>query len=205
MAAKSKGRARRGRPPAGEGPALDRVRLTRILLKLVRREGLQSLHMRRVATEANVSPRLLYSHVRDKAAMIDLVCEAITAQSAPRELVGTWRDRLTMIALTTSREIGRYPGVPAWVLSQTARSRFPPEAARLVAQVRQALTEAGLKGPAIQAAHLAFAAYSMGHMIIAAGSVGSRTIVKTDALFEIGLQQLLDGFEAAGRAGARGS
>jgi hypothetical protein len=142
---------------------------------------------------------LLYSHIRNKAAMIDLVCEIITAQAVPCGVDGIWRERLTIIAHAVHRELGKYPGVPAWVLSQATRPNPPPEAGRLVGEVRRALGEAGLAQAATQAGYLAYAAYAMGHLMIAAGSPGSRGRANVAALFDVGLQQLLDGFEVAGR------
>ena len=58
----------RGRPPR-----LSRHEIVREALALVRRRGRESLTMRSLAEELGCGPMSLYSHVRDKAELLDAV------------------------------------------------------------------------------------------------------------------------------------
>lgn len=187
----------RGRRRIGEPPALDRARLTRVLVDLVRQEGLSALNMRRVAAEARVSPRLLYLHVRSKAEMIDLACDAITAEAAPKTFDGPWRARLAKMACAMRDGLGRYPGLAAWVLSQATRPNPPPEVLRMTGELRRALADAGLAGERAEAAYLSYTAYTMGHLAMTEGARAMGTADDLDRLFELGLEQLLDGLAGA--------
>lgn len=191
---------RRGRPLSSALPVIDRDRLLSVLLDLVRREGLESVNMRRVAADANVSVRLLYDHVRDKAELIDLACDVITAQAVPSRLGGDWRQRLIRLARATRKAFATYPGLAAIVLNRVTSVPAQSQAGQLSEEVLGALVEAGLAGKPMEAAYLAYAAYTMGHLAISEGS--SQSAKRMDDLFNRGLDMLLAGFAAAGAKAA---
>lgn len=194
---------RRGRRRLDEGPALRRDQLIAILLNLAGREGAEAINMRRVAAEAGVSPRLLYSMVRDKSEMIDLLCEAIMAQGPVVDLDGPWRERLRVIARMTRRGIASYPGVPVWMLSRAAGYPKQPLSRRSVEEVRRALRDGGLRGDAVETAYFAFAAFTLGHLVMTEGAHPSdpaTTPAKMEAAFEAGLEALLEGFASLAAA-----
>ena len=182
----------RGRPRGGGVPVLDRERLVAALLDLVRSEGLEAVSMRRVATDTGVSVRLLYDYVKDKSQLIDLACDEITARALPRQKGGDWRRRLSLLARATRREFSHYPGLASWVLGRISAVPESSQAARVREQVMEALAEAGLSGKSREAAYLAYAAYSLGHLAISAAP--GRNL---EVLFNTGLDMLLDGFAAA--------
>lgn len=193
--------SRRGRRRLEEGPALNRDQLVAVLLDLARREGAEAINMRRVAAAAGVSPRLLYSMVRDKAEMVDLLCEAIIAKAAPSSLEGDWRARLETIARITRVAVSRYRGVPQWMLSRAGVDPKSPQASRSAGETHRALREAGLTGDAEQEAYHAFAAYTLGHLVMTEGcdpAHPATTPERMEAGFEAGLQILLDGLARAG-------
>ena len=195
--------ARRGRRPAAEGPALNRDLLIATLLRLLEHEGLEAVNMRRVGQELGVSPRLLYSHVRDKAAMVDLVCDAITERCMP-DLAGLdWQARLVAVARAMRRALLRYPGAANWILAR-ATHRLPPTSAYDIrTEVRSALRAAGLGELAVDHAYLCFSAYTMGHLaqtqaaLVGGSPTGALEIsqAEIDDSFETGLAIVIAGVE----------
>lgn len=58
-------------------PVLSRERIVSAALHLVDRDGLPALTMRKLAAELGVAPMTLYYHVPDKAALEDLIFDAV--------------------------------------------------------------------------------------------------------------------------------
>ncbi|MFJ8441856.1 TetR/AcrR family transcriptional regulator C-terminal domain-containing protein [Kitasatospora griseola] len=75
------------------GQALTRQALTAAALRILERDGLAGLSMRKVAAEVGVKAASLYWHVRNKEELLDLLSDALVADAElpPRE--GSWRDQ----------------------------------------------------------------------------------------------------------------
>ena len=58
---------------------LDRERILAAAMRIIDAEGLDALSMRRLGTELGVNPMAAYYHVPNKAALYDLVLEAVMA------------------------------------------------------------------------------------------------------------------------------
>jgi AcrR family transcriptional regulator len=91
---------KRGRRRLDEGPALDRDRLIATLLTIVEREGLAAINMRRVARDLDVSPRLIYHHIRDKETMLVTLFDQILARHMPKLDGLDWQETLRAVAAT---------------------------------------------------------------------------------------------------------
>ena len=105
-------------------------------------EGLEAVSMRRVAQELGVVPMTLYTYVPDKAALLDLMLDAVYLRM-PREDTGhaSWRERLAAVAEENRRLYARHP----WAAGLT-QSR-PPLGPGLMAKYEhelRALDGAGL-------------------------------------------------------------
>jgi AcrR family transcriptional regulator len=62
-------------------------------------EGLGALSMRRVAERLGVGTMSLYTHVPGKAELVDVMVDAVQAETArPVDVPGGWRGRLTQVA-----------------------------------------------------------------------------------------------------------
>ncbi|GAA3347510.1 TetR/AcrR family transcriptional regulator [Amorphoplanes nipponensis] len=86
--------SRRGRK---KGLTLARVVDTAIVL--ADDEGLDAVSMRRVAQELGVVPMTLYTYVPDKAALLDLMLDAVYLRMSRAEPAGeSWRERLAAVA-----------------------------------------------------------------------------------------------------------
>lgn len=74
---------------------LNRRRVLEAAVRLVDREGLDALSMRRLGAEVGVEAMSLYNHVPNKAALLDGMVEVVIKEilDAP-EVPGTWVERL---------------------------------------------------------------------------------------------------------------
>ncbi|MFF2073761.1 TetR/AcrR family transcriptional regulator C-terminal domain-containing protein [Kitasatospora sp. NPDC058162] len=75
-------------------PALTREALTQAALRVLERDGLDGLSMRKVAAEVGVKAASLYWHVRNKQELLDLLSDAILASAEPPPRQADWRVEL---------------------------------------------------------------------------------------------------------------
>ncbi|MEV7773412.1 TetR/AcrR family transcriptional regulator C-terminal domain-containing protein [Kitasatospora sp. NPDC086791] len=75
-------------------PALTREALAQAALRVLERDGLAGLSMRKVAAEVGVKAASLYWHVRNKEELLDLLNDAIMASAEPPPREGDWREQL---------------------------------------------------------------------------------------------------------------
>jgi AcrR family transcriptional regulator len=66
-------------PRKKDATPLDRERITAAAMRVIDSEGLDALSMRRLGAELGVNPMAAYYHVPNKAALYDLVLEAVMA------------------------------------------------------------------------------------------------------------------------------
>jgi TetR/AcrR family tetracycline transcriptional repressor len=74
---------------------LDRDLITRAAVELLDEVGLAELSTRRLAAKLGVRSPTLYWHVRNKAELLDLVAEAICADTFDIDETRPWREQLT--------------------------------------------------------------------------------------------------------------
>ena len=150
---------------------LSRERILATATALARRDGPESLSMRRIAQELDVWPMSLYRHFRDKDELLGaLAGEAALGIAAPNG--ESWRDDMTAL-LGRAREAfaAQPPGV-----------RLHREPA-LRDAVLVVLRRAGLRGRRSDDAAAALIAYAAGAAVVDA----------SDAQFAAGVSLLLDG------------
>ena len=136
------------RPEAGPPPrlawgSLSRTQIVEAALRIARREGMQALTTRRLASDLGASRMALYRHVPSKDALIDLVMDAIAEHEVvpPGIDEGPWPRRLRLLAVSIRRELAAYPGLAEIV---TTRVHHGPGALRTVEAILRILAEAGL-------------------------------------------------------------
>lgn len=122
---------------------------------LARREGLEALTIRRLATEVGASRMALYRHVPDKEALLGLVADAVAAHHVRPEEAGhgPWPDRLRALAHGMRRELRAYPGFAELIMTH---SNHGPGGLRLAEAIAGILAAAGLDEPAQARFYLVF-------------------------------------------------
>lgn len=92
--------------------ALDREHLVKHLLELARRVGVENVTMRALATQAGTSASSVYYHVKDKAALLDLLAESVLGSiEIPTE--GDWEQRIAELHTNAWRAMVEVPGIAA--------------------------------------------------------------------------------------------
>ncbi|MFC9324114.1 TetR/AcrR family transcriptional regulator C-terminal domain-containing protein [Kitasatospora sp. NPDC057015] len=89
-----------GPPPEPPGadvtphPGLTPETIAQAALRVLEREGIDGLSMRKVGAELGVKAASLYWHVRNKEQLLDLLTDALMADAVPPPREGPWRDQL---------------------------------------------------------------------------------------------------------------
>ncbi len=157
-------------------------RVVTAALRLIDRDGVESLSMRRLGTALRVEAMSLYKHVPDKAALVDAVAARVLAGFAPPDPRATWDARLRHVGREFRRAALAHPNV--FPLLATRVPTIPDAFAPIEAMLG-ALREAGL-GDADQLAHFwAFLAYLTGALLTETAALtgaGSATLAVPEAL-----------------------
>ena len=126
----------------GERAGLSHDQVVKAALEILRVDGLDALSMRRVAAELGVAPNALYSHVPDKAGLIDAVLDAVLADVViPSQ--GAWRARIERLLLDSRRVLLDHPDlVPLFMARQTNG----PNALRLGEALLEQCHRGGMSG-----------------------------------------------------------
>jgi AcrR family transcriptional regulator len=172
------------------------------------------LTIRRLASELDVSPRLIYFYVRDKEQLFDLLGDAIMAQCVLPGRRGPWSTRLSVLLHHVRDLIHQYPGVASWSVWRSAEAFRAPHASRVVHETRRLLAEAGLEGADLDQTYLTIHSFLSGHLIVAeaidraqqAHTLSpdpSYSAVNIDGSFGRGIEYIVAGIEARVRSQPR--
>lgn len=194
---------------------LDPGRITAAAVELLDEVGLAALSTRKLAVKLGISSPSLYWHVRDKAALLDLVAEAICADAFAIDPELGWRDQLAaglrqfrgvLLAHRDAAELLRQrPPTGAHRLRQIEATLqilfdagFPDEEAAGVARLLTAHVlgsvgpTASREGAAERGAAMREAMAGYPNLL----RVGPVLVGQSEeALFELGLDVVLDGLE----------
>jgi TetR/AcrR family tetracycline transcriptional repressor len=169
---------------------LDRAHLTRHLLALAQRVGVEKVTMRGLAIEAGTSASSVYYHVAGKAELLDLLIEAVVNSiEIPAE--GEWQDRVIALYTNAWRVLVTVRGVAA-LLQQRPHTAA---AANMDRATRSILRESGLSQRAFAAAYVLLYVHLLGSVELEhsrAERVGTGT-ARAEATFRDGLQIILTG------------
>jgi len=128
-------------------------------VRIIDRDGLNALTVRRLAGELGVAPMTVYSYVRSKDELLDLVIDRVAADIATPPPAGHWRERATALAhslrdaLLAHRE-------GAQLISQ--RPMLSPNAFRIFDCGLGIFRDAGFPDEQAADAYFAFGNYIMG-------------------------------------------
>ncbi|WP_327134122.1 TetR/AcrR family transcriptional regulator [Streptomyces sp. NBC_01343] len=117
-------RTRPSKPPLSEGAVVDAG------LRVLRREGLDAVTMRKVAAELDTGPASLYVYVAQREELLRLMLDAVIATvplpALPAPPPGDWRERLAGLITDVVHALNAHPGIgrvslgsiptgPAWL------------------------------------------------------------------------------------------
>lgn len=117
-------RNRPAKPPLSEQAVIDAG------LRVLRREGLDAVTMRKVAAELDTGPASLYVYVAQRDELLRLMLDAVIATvplpGLPATRPGDWRDRLAALITDVVHALNAHPGIgrvslgsipasPAWL------------------------------------------------------------------------------------------
>jgi AcrR family transcriptional regulator len=129
--------------------------------RIVDRDGLGALTMRRLAADLGVAPNTLYSHVDGKSALLDLLMDDVAGEvEAPDPERVEWRNGLRALFASTRRTVAAAPELAPLFLSRAPRG---PNALRLGEVTFQLLARGGVRGPAAVRALRALLVYAFGY------------------------------------------
>ena len=97
----------RGRPPA-----YTREQVVDASIRLADADGLDAVTMRRVAAQIGAGAMSLYTYVPDREHLIDLMVDAVAAESALPALTGDWRADLFALFSAQRDLMHRHPWLP---------------------------------------------------------------------------------------------
>jgi TetR/AcrR family transcriptional regulator, tetracycline repressor protein len=115
------GGRRAGRPRQGER-RLDRRAILEAALRIVDREGIEALTMRRLAAALEVNPMSIYHHLPGKAAVLSGLVQMVFSQmrvSAPAD-GATWQDRVRDAANAYRRVLRAHPNLALRIMTEEA-------------------------------------------------------------------------------------
>jgi AcrR family transcriptional regulator len=149
-------------PAAHTRRPLSPERVVAAALRLVDREGVEALSMRRLGAALRVEAMSLYKHVPDKAALVDAVIARVLAEFAQPAPAAPWDARLRHVAHEFRRIALAHPHVFPLLATRVPAT---PEAFAPIEAMLQALRGAGLD-EAGQLAHFwAFLAWLTGALL----------------------------------------
>jgi len=170
-------------------PPLDRAAIAAAALKLLDEVGLDGLSTRRLAAELGVKGPSLYWHFRSMAELRDMMADKLLNDMLPAtDAYDDWRTwlaegaRAYRRAALSRRDAARVLAAARPTDARRA-NRFVPNVARLQA--------AGFSEADAWAAFMALARYAMGFALAEQGGRGADT--RSEAVFEVGLNAMLDG------------
>ena len=212
-----------------ERASLSREEVARTALALVDSHGLDALSMRRLAAELGAGTMTLYHYFPSKQALLDAVVDAAFADQELPPLEGSWREQLADLSRAGRQVLSRHPSL---VQLRAGEPILRPDALRLSETGLRILEDAGFGvEEAVMAYRLLFT-YTFGFALLSpkAAEQEARAAAQAalsslpaeyyprlssavdqaaeamagDAVFEYGLERLLDGLEGRLEAGSRG-
>jgi AcrR family transcriptional regulator len=146
--------------PVSPSEGLSQQEVIRAALRVIKKQGVAGLTMRKLATELDVSPMAAYYHLpaKSKNALLELVIDNRLARvRLPNSAEGTWDERLCIISDAMRRELEGYPG-----LATVAIGILPKNGRRIMDAVIDVLREAGFRDETVLQACLALHALAYG-------------------------------------------
>jgi AcrR family transcriptional regulator len=171
---------------------LNRSMILQTALKIVDRDGVDGLSMRRLSEAVGRDPVMLYRHVPNKAAVLDGVAEIVLAQLTVDSTDPDWAGQLRTVAHDFRRLALRHPNVVPLLVTRplaTPLGQRPPGMLRALEDVLALLTSAGFTGEEALHNYRVLFGYLYGHIFNELQEVIERP-EETDHVLRLGLHRL---------------
>jgi AcrR family transcriptional regulator len=180
-------------------PPLTRELIAEAALRLIDREGLAALTMRRVGAELGVEAMAIYHHIPNKESLVDAVMARGTPGSIPAA-TGNWRRDLRAVMNALYEQLSAHP---ALLPLRWTRRKIGPEAKAVLDREEAIFQAAGIGKALARDAHRLLGSYVVGFVVV--GTKASRSISREAWLkqFNAGLDVIIEGIEARRRRDSR--
>jgi len=153
---------------SGDNGQLNRSMILQTALRIVDRDGVDGLSMRRLSQAVGRDPVMVYRHVPNKAAVLDGVAEIVLAQLSVDSSDPDWAGQLRTVAHDFRQLALTHPNVVPLLVTRplvTPLGQRPPGMLRPLEDVLALLTSAGFTGEdALHIYRLLFG-YLYGHIL----------------------------------------
>lgn len=122
--------------------------------------GIDSLSMRELATDLEVSPMALYRHVRNKDELLDLLADRVISRFMPTPGEGGWPEQAARICRRLRAELIAHPDLATRVLQRPVPSSAV--GLRVNGTIVSMLVESGLPRAAVPKVYWVLSTYTMG-------------------------------------------
>ncbi|GAA4612999.1 TetR/AcrR family transcriptional regulator C-terminal domain-containing protein [Saccharopolyspora hordei] len=185
----------------GQRAGLTRQDVLAAALRLVDREGLAVLSMRRLGAELGVEAMTLYHYVANKEALLDGVVEQLLAEAGPPQTGGdSWQDALRTYAHALRETLLAHPNAVPLIVSRpavTSRNLAVMEGVLEVLRASGFSLEVGLD------VLFSLAGFVVGDVVTAAGGGQAEATEQVRQLSDVDPAEFPLLAEAASRAGSR--
>ena len=181
------------RLPAGAyNGQLNRSMILQAALRIVDRDGVEGLSMRRLSEAVGRDPVVLYRHVPNKAAVLDGVAEMVLAQLSVDSTDPDWAGQLRTVARDFRQLALTHPNVVPLLVTRplaTPLGQRPPGMLRPLEDVIALLTSAGFTGEDALHIYRVLFGYLYGHVLNELQEVIERP-EETDDVLRLGFHRL---------------
>jgi AcrR family transcriptional regulator len=161
-------------------------------LRIVDRDGVDGLSLRRLSDEVGRDPTVIYRHVPNKAALLDGVAEIVLGQLRVDIADPDWARQLRAVAHDFRRLALAHPNVVPLLVTRplaTPLGQRPPGMLRPLEDVVALLTSSGFSGADALHIYRVLFGYLHGHILTELQEVIERPD-ETDDVLRLGLQRL---------------
>lgn len=179
-------------PRRGAEGQINRSAILRSALRLVDRDGVDGLSMRRLSEEVGRDPAVLYRHVPNKAALLDGVTEMVIGQLRVDTADPDWAGQLRTVAHEFRQLALAHPNVVPLMVTRplaTPLGQRPPGMLRPLEDVLALLTAAGFSGTDALHIYRMLFGYLHGHILTELQEVVERP-EESDDVLRLGLHRL---------------
>jgi AcrR family transcriptional regulator len=179
-------------PAAHDDGQVSRSVILQAALRIVDRDGVDGLSMRRLSDEVGRDPTVIYRHVPNKAALLDGVAEMVLGQLRVDTADRDWVGQLREVAHDFRRLALAHPNVVPLLVTRplaTPLGRRPLGMLRHLEDVLALLTTAGFSGPDALHIYRVLFGYLHGHILNELQEVIERP-EETDDVLRLGLHRL---------------